>query len=57
MSEKILAIISRTEPEPHCELHFDKHVEFWSLDGRKIGESRVYKHDDIKDKDWKKLKW
>lgn len=25
----------------HYELHFDKRVEFWTLDGRKLGESNV----------------
>jgi len=38
---KILLIIKREKPEPHYELHFDKRVEFWTFDGRKIGESKV----------------
>jgi hypothetical protein len=38
---KILGIFKRTEPEPHYEVHFDKHVEFWTLEGKKLGESKV----------------
>jgi hypothetical protein len=38
---KVLMMIRREEPEPHYELHFDKRVEFWTLDGRKLGQSKV----------------
>lgn len=38
---KVLLIIKREKPEPHYEIHFDKHVEFRNLQGEKIGESKV----------------
>jgi len=38
---KALAIFHRYKPQPHYEVHFDKHVEFWTLDGEKLGESKV----------------
>ena len=38
---KILLVVRRTEPKPHYEVHFDKRVEFWALDGAKLGESKV----------------
>lgn len=37
-------IIKRYKPEPHYELHYTDPVEFWTLDGRKLGESKVEKH-------------
>lgn len=59
--DKILFIVARTtsyplhldngeivmrEPDPpHYELHFDKRVEFWTLDGHKLGESKVERVD------------
>ena len=41
-------IVKRSEPEPHYELHFSDHVEFWTFDNKKIGESNIekYKRDD-----------
>lgn len=38
---KVLLIIKRTEPEPHYELHFDKRVDFVSLEGKLLGSSPV----------------
>jgi len=38
-----LLIVKREDPEPHFEVHFDRHVEFWNLEGKKIGESKVHK--------------
>ena len=38
---KILLVVKRTKPKPHYEVHFDKRVEFWALDGAKLGESKV----------------
>lgn len=43
----ILYIASRRNPKPHCELHFDRWVEFWTLEGKKLGESKVYDVEDI----------
>jgi len=40
--EKPSLIIKREDPEPHYELHFDKRVDFVTLDGKKIGSSRVH---------------
>jgi len=34
-------IVSRSKPEPHCELHYDKEVVFKTLDGRILGRSKV----------------
>jgi len=39
---RVLAVITRSEPQTHYEVHFNRHVEFWTLDGEKIGESKVY---------------
>jgi len=55
--EKVLAVIARTMPSPlhydngevvmqmpdppHYEIYFVDRVEFWTLDGCKIGESKV----------------
>jgi len=39
--EKVLLIVRRDAPEPHFEVHFDDRVEFWTLDGKKLGESKV----------------
>jgi hypothetical protein len=41
MTEKPRLIIRRDEPEPHYELHYDKHVDFVTLDGKKLGSSKV----------------
>jgi hypothetical protein len=41
MTEKPRLIIRRSEPEPHYELHYDKRVDFVTLDGKKLGSSKV----------------
>ena len=38
---KVLLIIKRTEPEPHYELHYDKRVDFVTLEGKFLGSSKV----------------
>lgn len=38
---KILAIYKRTDPTPHYALHFDNHVECWTLDGKLLKRSNV----------------
>ena len=38
--KKILLIVKREKSQPHYELHFKEHVEFWTVHG-KIGESQV----------------
>jgi len=39
--DKILLIVKRDDPIPHYEIHFDKKVEFVTLDGKCLGESEV----------------
>ena len=38
---KLLTIVKRAKPIPHYELHYPNHVEFWTLDDVKLGESKV----------------
>jgi len=38
--KKLLLLVHRENPIPHYELHFQEHVEFWTVHG-KIGESQV----------------
>ncbi len=38
---KPLFIIKRDEPVVHYELHYDKNVEFVTLEGKKLGSSKV----------------
>jgi hypothetical protein len=42
MSEKPKLIIKREEPEPHYELHFNKRVDFVSLNGKFLGSEEVH---------------
>jgi hypothetical protein len=42
MKEKPTLIVKCTEPYHHYRLHFDKYVEFVTLDGKKLGRSKVY---------------
>jgi len=44
--DPVLYVVEREKPEPHYEVHFDKRVEFWTLDGRSLGSSKVYKYPD-----------
>jgi len=39
---RVLGVFTRDKPEPHYEVHFERHVEFRTLDGRKLGESKVH---------------
>jgi len=39
--EKPLMIIQR---DGHCELHYDKKVDFVTLEGKKLGSSKVHKY-------------
>lgn len=41
MMEKPKLVIRRDKPQPHYELHYDSHVDFVTLDGRKLGSSKV----------------
>lgn len=41
MTDKILMIIKREEPEPHYELHLSDKVKFITLEGKNLGESIV----------------
>lgn len=38
---KPMLILKRNKPKPHYEIHFVKHVEYWTLDGEKLGETEV----------------
>ena len=40
-SNKILLIVKRNKPVPHYEVHLEHKVEFITLDGTYIGESKV----------------
>ena len=42
MKEKPIFIIKREEPIPHYELHYNKYVEFVTLNDKKIGKSKVH---------------
>lgn len=35
-------IIKRDEPEPHYEFHFDKRVDFITIEEKKIGTSKIH---------------
>ena len=39
--ENPLLIITRGD---HCKLHYDKKVEFVTLEGKKLGSSKVHKY-------------
>ena len=45
MNDTPRLIVTRHDPEPHYEVHYAEHVEFWTVDGRKLGESPVYQHE------------
>lgn len=36
-------VVMKTYDSPHCEVHFDKEVQFWSYDNKLLGKSKVYK--------------
>jgi len=38
---RVLAVIPRKDPNRHFEVHFADRVEFWDLENRKTGESKV----------------
>ena len=48
---RILATIRREEPEPHYEVHYDDRVEFMTLDGVRLGVSKVHTVDTDDKKD------
>ena len=53
--DEIRLIIKRCKPQPHLEVHFNDHVEFWTEDGTvKTGESQVEQVEVVDDGEPKK---